>query len=71
MTIVPKSESTAVSEQIIYKMSKRFSSWSSVNNYTDEQTNREIKYFTDSKVVTVEKSIKLASISAKTTDNSY
>ncbi|MDC9598371.1 replication endonuclease [Xenorhabdus anantnagensis] len=72
-TIVPKSESTAISgaERIVYKTSKKFPSWSSVNNCTDEQANRKIKYFTDRKVVIVEKSIKLENNSTKTKDNSY
>ncbi|MDC9588184.1 replication endonuclease [Xenorhabdus sp. XENO-10] len=78
-TIVPKSESTTISgstaisgaERIVYKRSKKFPSWSSVNNCTDEQANRKIKYFTDRKVVTVEKSIKLENNSTKTKDNSY
>ncbi|MEQ1974502.1 replication endonuclease [Xenorhabdus sp. SGI240] len=70
-TLVPKSESTATSERIVYKRRIKFSSWSSVNNCTDEQGSRKRAGYTDHRIVVAEKSIKLANISAKTTNNSY
>ncbi|WFQ78230.1 replication endonuclease [Xenorhabdus sp. SF857] len=70
-TLVPKSESTATSERIVYKRRIKFSSWSSVNNCTDEQANRKRAGYPDHRIVVAEKSIKLANISAKTTNNSH
>ncbi|MBD2785186.1 replication endonuclease [Xenorhabdus sp. DI] len=70
-SIVPKSESTVTPERIVYKRSKKFSPWSSVNNCTDEQENSKIRGYPDRRIAIVEKSIKLANISAKTANNSH
>ncbi|MBE8596471.1 replication endonuclease [Xenorhabdus sp. BG5] len=70
-TIVPKSESTVTSKRIVYKRRIKFSSWSSVNNCTDERGDRRIVGYIDRRIVIAEKSNKLANISAKTTNNSY
>ncbi|MBI6550072.1 replication endonuclease [Xenorhabdus lircayensis] len=71
--IVPKSDavSTSTSERIVYKRNTKFSSWSSVNNCTDGQVDGQVKRYTGHRIVIVEKSTKLANISAKTKDNSY
>ncbi|KMJ44015.1 replication protein A [Xenorhabdus khoisanae] len=66
-SIVPKTNTASTSERIVYKRSKKFSSWSSVNNCTDEQ----FKCYRDHRIHIVEKSTKLANFSAKTADNSY
>ncbi|OTA18601.1 replication protein A [Xenorhabdus beddingii] len=64
---VPKTDLASTPERIVYKGSKKFSSWSSVNNCTDGQARR----YRDDRIHIVEKPIKLANISAKTMNNSY
>ncbi|WP_083600354.1 replication endonuclease [Xenorhabdus eapokensis] len=49
-SIVPKSDPAITSEQIAYKMSRKFPSWSSVNNCTDEQESSKIPYSTDCRI---------------------
>ncbi|PHM61500.1 replication protein A [Xenorhabdus ishibashii] len=49
-SIVPKSDPAITSERIVYKRSKKFPSWSSVNNCTGEQESRKIQYFTDCRI---------------------
>ncbi|PHM74294.1 replication endonuclease [Xenorhabdus kozodoii] len=68
--IVPKSEPTVAPERIVYKRDKKLTSWSSVNNCTDEQKSSKIKRDIDRRIVIAEKSVKLANISAKTTIHS-